>query len=86
MSVFTAAFTSTGISFDFDTDKFQRAINLDFYGYVPDGIKKKVQVFFAMFLISASKATETVHPPNNAGAIRRRTILADAKKLASEND
>ncbi|GMH62724.1 hypothetical protein TrST_g11301 [Triparma strigata] len=60
MSVFTAAFTSTGISFDFDTDKFQRAINLDFYGYVPDGIKKKVQVFVAIYLAFMDNEAGTV--------------------------
>ena len=57
MSVFTAAFTSTGISFDMDLDKVLRVSEPWSYGYVPDGIKKKVQVFFAMFLISACHLT-----------------------------
>ncbi|GMH62729.1 hypothetical protein TrST_g11302 [Triparma strigata] len=46
----------------------------------------KVQEQRRKSIINTAKATETVQPPNNAGAIRRRTILADAKKLASEND
>ncbi|GMI05785.1 hypothetical protein TrVE_jg12810 [Triparma verrucosa] len=85
VSVFTAAFTSTGISFDKDLDKAGRENTAGFYGYVPDGTKKKVQVFVAMFLISASPEEQEMSP-NNAGAIRRRSILADAEKVASEND
>ncbi|GMI08579.1 hypothetical protein TrVE_jg7387 [Triparma verrucosa] len=57
MSVFTAAFTSTGISFDKDLDKYSRATAPDFYGYVPDGTKKKVKIFVAMFLMSACHLT-----------------------------
>ncbi|GMH81141.1 hypothetical protein TL16_g08838 [Triparma laevis f. inornata] len=53
MSVFTASFVSTGASFDMDVDKHTRVETPDFYGYVPDGTKKKVKVFVCMFLMSA---------------------------------
>ena len=46
----------------------------------------KVQEQRRKSIVNTAKETETVQPPHNAGAIRRRTILADAKKLASEND
>ncbi|GMI13089.1 hypothetical protein TrLO_g1893 [Triparma laevis f. longispina] len=52
-SVFTASFTSTGVSFDFDMDKNARVQSPNFYGYVPGETKKKVKVFASMFFISA---------------------------------
>ena len=53
VSVFTSSFTATGISFDFDVDKGKRKYTPDFYGFVPDGTKKKVKVFVSILLISA---------------------------------
>ncbi|GMH86101.1 hypothetical protein TL16_g10436 [Triparma laevis f. inornata] len=65
VSVFTASFTSTGISFDMDVDKNKRAASPGFYGYLSDGTKKKVKVFVSMFLISAcqlsAKALALLH-------------------------
>ncbi|GMH54559.1 hypothetical protein TrLO_g9329 [Triparma laevis f. longispina] len=65
VSVFTASFTSTGISFDMDVDKNKRAASSGFYGYLSDGTKKKVKVFVSMFLISAcqlsAKALALLH-------------------------
>ncbi|GMH80619.1 hypothetical protein TL16_g08624 [Triparma laevis f. inornata] len=60
VSVFTASFTATGISFNTDVDKNKRAHTPDFYGYVPDGAKKKVKVFMNMFLISACQLSAKV--------------------------
>ncbi|GMH93689.1 hypothetical protein TL16_g12697 [Triparma laevis f. inornata] len=57
MSIFTASFTATGVSFDKDIDKHSRAHTPDFYGFVPDSAKKKVKVFMSMFLISACQLT-----------------------------
>lgn len=56
ISIFTAAFTSTCVSFDSDVDKQDRFRSPKFYGYIPRG-KKKAQVFMSMFLISASQLT-----------------------------
>ncbi|GMH74475.1 hypothetical protein TL16_g06476 [Triparma laevis f. inornata] len=44
VSVFTSSFTASGISFDFDLDKNLRRFELNFYGYGPDGAKKKVKI------------------------------------------
>ena len=52
VSDFTASFTATGMSFDLDQGKIKRGHTPDFYGYVPNGTKKKVKVFVSMLLIS----------------------------------
>ncbi|GMI08704.1 hypothetical protein TrVE_jg9294 [Triparma verrucosa] len=55
VSIFTAAFTSTGISFDKDLDHKGRVQSPDMYGYVPDGVSRRAKVFILMFCISASQ-------------------------------
>ena len=55
VSVFTAAFTSAGVSFDFDVRKDPREIEPSFFGYVPDGTKGKVWMFFLLFVMSATQ-------------------------------
>ena len=41
VSALTTGFTSATISFDVDTDQVQRKNNPDFFGYVPENIKKR---------------------------------------------
>jgi hypothetical protein len=53
ISIFTAAFTSTGISFDKDLDKPSRRHTPKFYGYVPNSTIKKIKVFLLMIVMSA---------------------------------
>ncbi|GMH47243.1 hypothetical protein TrLO_g8665 [Triparma laevis f. longispina] len=60
VSIFTAAFTSTGMSFDMDVDKLKRFQTPDFYVYVPDATKKKVKVYMSMLLISACQLSAKV--------------------------
>ena len=50
ISAVTSGFTSSQISFDFDTDPAKRAENPDFYGYIPDGGGKRTLLFTAMTL------------------------------------
>ncbi|GMH89181.1 hypothetical protein TrST_g12968 [Triparma strigata] len=57
ISVCSAAFISTGISFDCDTDKIGRASLPTFYGYIPDDTTKKIKVFSCCFVISACQLT-----------------------------
>ena len=55
VSVFTAAFTSAGISFDMDIDKYKRELTPNFYGYIPDETKAKARIFALLFMISATQ-------------------------------
>ena len=57
VSIFTAAFTSTGISLDKDLDRESRFSAPDFYGYFPSGTKKRAKVCMLIFLISACQLT-----------------------------
>ena len=41
ISALTAGFTTATISFDLDTDQVMRNSNPEFYGYIPDSIKKR---------------------------------------------
>ncbi|GMI09280.1 hypothetical protein TrLO_g2049 [Triparma laevis f. longispina] len=49
-SVITASFTSTGISYDLDTDRVKRTLGPDFYGYTPGGAKKIIVVACMFFM------------------------------------
>ncbi|GMH80624.1 hypothetical protein TL16_g08626 [Triparma laevis f. inornata] len=53
VSIFTASFTSTGLSFDLDLDLTRRSTNPTFYGYIPDGSKEKMKTFAFMSFVSA---------------------------------
>lgn len=53
VSVVTAAFTSTGLSFDQDLDKEKRKHSPDFYGYVPEDKAAKAKTFLAMFIMAS---------------------------------
>ncbi|GMH58831.1 hypothetical protein TL16_g02697 [Triparma laevis f. inornata] len=57
VSVFTTAFTSTGISFDKELDQKGRDHAPAFYGYVPIGAGRKAKAFVLMFCISACQLT-----------------------------
>ncbi|GMH87019.1 hypothetical protein TrVE_jg13484 [Triparma verrucosa] len=57
VSIFTATFTSTGISLDKDLDRESRFSAPDFYGYFPSGTKKRAKVCMLIFLISACQLT-----------------------------
>ncbi|GMH80703.1 hypothetical protein TL16_g08662 [Triparma laevis f. inornata] len=52
VSVLTAAFTSTTVSWDLDVDNTKRAATPQFYGVIPDGMRKKVRVFILVFLMA----------------------------------
>jgi len=52
-SIFTAAFTSTVISWDFDTNKEFRKVEPSFYGYVHSNVAGKVKVFLSLLFMSA---------------------------------
>jgi hypothetical protein len=51
----TAAFTSSNISYDWETDKKARRQIPDFYGFVPDNAKGKLKVFLSLSFLSAFK-------------------------------
>ncbi|GMI16016.1 hypothetical protein TrLO_g2078 [Triparma laevis f. longispina] len=53
VSIFCAAFTSAGVSFDMDLDRASRAQTPQFFGYIPNGMKVKGKVFLSMFVMSA---------------------------------
>ena len=55
VSVFTASFTSAGMSFDWDVDKRQQERSPDFYGYLPNGAKNKVRMFLLLFVMAATQ-------------------------------
>ncbi|GMH71809.1 hypothetical protein TL16_g05751 [Triparma laevis f. inornata] len=57
VSVFTAAFTSAGLSFDSDLSKNQRVNNPRFYGYVPSAVKGKVITFVLIFCMATWQLT-----------------------------
>lgn len=60
VSVFTASYMSTSISFDVDASKAYRAKDQRFYRYVPDDPTKKVKMFVLMFITSAYLTTKSL--------------------------
>ena len=51
----TTGFISATVSYDFDTDPHKRAVNPEFYGYVPDDGRKRAFLFATMILLSATQ-------------------------------
>ncbi|GMH68160.1 hypothetical protein TrLO_g13721 [Triparma laevis f. longispina] len=51
-SIMCAAFLSAVISYEYDTSKENRRDKANFYGYVPDGLIKKLTVFTSLFSLS----------------------------------
>ena len=51
--IFTASFTSSTMSWDWDRNKVNQSQRPDFYGFIPDGVGGKVAVFAALYLVSA---------------------------------
>jgi len=51
--VFTAAFTSSTMSYDWDTGKAQQKYSPSFYGYVPENAKGEVLGFLSLYFLSA---------------------------------
>ena len=54
ISIFSIAFCSTTICFDFDLDPKRRINSPDFYGYVPNNNGGRNYVFITMFLFTVS--------------------------------
>jgi len=54
-SVITGAFISTFISYDLDVDKRRRKFRPDTYGYIPDGLWKRLGTFACMLLMSGTQ-------------------------------
>jgi hypothetical protein len=54
VSAVTSGFTATQISYDFDTDPYNRSIKPCFYGYVPDVAAKRTSLFITMIGLSAT--------------------------------
>lgn len=57
LCVFTAASTSSTLSYDFDTGANKRQKQPWFYGYVSDKARGKLQVFLALFFLAAFNLT-----------------------------
>ncbi|GMH61390.1 hypothetical protein TrST_g6702 [Triparma strigata] len=76
VSVFTASFTATGISFDKDLDKHGRDANPAIYGYVPSKLKKKAAVFMLMFLMSACQLISKVLAIALCAVVSSSTVFA----------
>jgi len=53
VSIFTTAFTSAGTSFDKDLSKSSRECQPHMYGYIPEGGKEKIRVFFLLFVMAS---------------------------------
>lgn len=53
LSTLTTGFVSATLSYDYDTDPKKRGSNAEFYGYVPDGSKKRAVLFLTLIAISA---------------------------------
>jgi hypothetical protein len=53
VSAITTGFASATISYDFDTDPWQREHTPDFYGYIPAKASKRTVVFVSMMLLTA---------------------------------
>jgi hypothetical protein len=51
--IFTASFTSSTLSWDWDVNKMNQKQRPNFYGYTPDTLKGKVAVFCSLYLMSA---------------------------------
>lgn len=51
-SIMCAAFLSAVISYEYDTSNENRKDKANFYGYVPDGLIKKLMVFTSLFSLS----------------------------------
>mmetsp|Transcript_732 Transcript_732/g.1207 ORF Transcript_732/g.1207 Transcript_732/m.1207 type:complete len:961 (-) Transcript_732:44-2926(-) len=51
--IFTAAFSSAMLSFDWDTNKSYRKSTPWFYGYIPSSLKERIVVFMSLLYLSA---------------------------------
>jgi hypothetical protein len=51
--IFTTAFTSTIVSYDFDISQENRKNETSFYGYIPGNLIRKAKVFLSLFALAA---------------------------------